>query len=111
MAGTSGPVKGGTPGHPINQTEGFGMYAQGGYYISDWKLQPWASAEYWNATDAFGSWRAYRLGLTYFVRGYNANVKLGYERVETAHEIGSSRAENSGRDHIDTLVLGLYLNF
>jgi hypothetical protein len=104
-------VKGGTPDHPINQTEGYGMYVQSGYYITAWKLQPWAAYEIWNATDAFGSWAAYRFGLTYYLKGFNANVRLGYERVETQHDIGASRTDNSNKDSINTVVLGLYLYF
>jgi hypothetical protein len=87
------------------------MYVQSGYYITAWKLQPWAAYEIWNATDAFGSWAAYRFGLTYYLKGFNANVRLGYERVETQHDIGASRTDNSNKDSINTVVLGLYLYF
>jgi hypothetical protein len=111
MVGGSGPVRSGVPGHPVNATEGKGGYVQGGYYFTDWKVQPWVAYEQWNATNAFGRWSAYRVGLSYFFKGQNANIKLGYERVNAEKDIGSSPTENSGKDSINTLVLGLYLMF
>jgi hypothetical protein len=111
MVGGSGPVRSGVPGHPSNATEGKGGYVQGGYYFSDWKVQPWVAYEQWYATDPFGRWNAYRVGLTYFFKGQNANIKLGYERVNTEKDIGSSPTNNSGKDSINTVVLGLYLMF
>jgi hypothetical protein len=111
MDGVASQVRGGVPGHNINQTEGFGPYVQGGYFIFDWNLQPWANYEYWNATDGFGSWSAYRTGLTYFLKGHNANIKLGYEHMQAQHDIGISRTENSGKDSIHTVMLGIFLYY
>jgi len=113
MVGGSGPVGSGKPDHPINATEGKGVYFQSGYYFPDWKIQPWAGYEFWHATNELGRWEAYRLGLSYFfkVRKLDANLKLGYERVNTEKDIGSSAENNSGKDSINTVVLGLYLTF
>jgi len=111
MVGASGPVRSGLPDHDMNQTEGKGGYAQIGYYFTDWKVQPWVAYERWNATDSFGRWYAYRLGLSYFFKGHDANIKLGYERVNTEKDIGSSPSSNSGKDSINTFVLGFYLRF
>jgi hypothetical protein len=113
MVGGSGPVGSGTSGHPINATEGKGIYVQSGYYFRDWKVQPWAAYEFWHATNELGRWEAYRLGLSYFfkVHGLDASLKLGYERVDTAQDIGSSSTDNSGKDSINTVVLGLNLTF
>ena len=99
--------------HPINATEGKGIYVQSGYYFPDWKVQPWAGYELWHATNELGRWDAYRLGLSYFfkVNGLDASLKLGYERVDTAKDIGSSIDNNSGKDSINTVVLGFYLTF
>jgi hypothetical protein len=113
MVGGSGPVGSGSPDHPINATEGKGVYFQSSYYFPDWKIQPWAGYELWHATNALGRWEAYRLGLSYFfkVKELNGSIKLGYERVNTEKDIGSSEEINSGKDSINTMVLGLYLTF
>ncbi len=104
-------VRSGIPDHPINATEGQGFYVQSGYYFKDWKLQPWAGYETWLATNSLGRWSAYRLGLTYFLRGQDVNLKVGYERVDTEKDIGSSGDVNSGKDNINTLVAGLFISF
>jgi hypothetical protein len=111
MVGGSGPVGSGITGHPINATEGKGYYLQSGYYFPDWKVQPWAGYEEWFATNQLGRWHAFRVGLTYFFKGQNANVKLGYERIDTSQDIGDSQTDNSGKDSINSVVLGLYLTF
>ncbi|MEJ2164757.1 MAG: hypothetical protein P8X90_04450 [Desulfobacterales bacterium] len=103
----------GKPDHPINATEGKGVYVQSGYYFPDWKIQPWAGYEFWHATNPLGRWEAYRLGMSYFfkINRLDASLKLGYERVNTEKDIGSSADNNSGKDSINTVVLGLYLTF
>jgi hypothetical protein len=113
MVGGSGPVGSGISNYPINATEGKGAYFQSGYYFRDWKIQPWAGYEFWHATNPLGRWAAYRLGLSYFfkVKKLDASLKLGYERVNTDKDIGSSEAINSGKDSINTVVLSLYLTF
>ena len=111
MVGGSGPVRSDIADHPIRETEGKGIYLQGGFYFPDWQVQPWASYEGWYATGKFGRWSAFRVGLTYFFKGQNANIKLGYERVDTVQDIGNSSTDNSGKDNINTFVLGLYLSF
>jgi hypothetical protein len=60
------------------QAEGWGYYAQTGYYIN--KIQPWVLYESWtsNAGDT-GSFFAIRGGLTYYIKDQNANVKFGAE--------------------------------
>jgi hypothetical protein len=104
-------VRSGIPDHPINATEGQGFYVQGGYYFKNLKIQPWAGYETWFATNSLGRWRAYRMGLTYFLRGQNVNLKIGYERVDTTKDIGTSDDVNSGKDNINTLVAGLFISF
>jgi hypothetical protein len=51
--------------------------------------------------------------LSYFfkVKGLDASMKLGYERVNTTKDIGSSKTVNSGKDSINTLVIGLFFTF
>ena len=108
MVGGSGAVSSGKSDHPINATEGKGAYFQG-----EWKIQPWAGYETWHATNPLGRWNAYRLGLSYFfkVKELDASMKLGYERVNTIKDIGSGETVNSGKDSINTLVLGLFFTF
>ena len=95
-------------GAPLNagvnadQTQGSGYYAQTGYYINKW--QPWFLYEDWDAdgnNDA-GDWSAYRVGLSYFFAGHNANVKIGYENTDN---------KTPGANDIQTFVLGAYITF
>ncbi len=44
-------------------------------------VQPWLAGEWWNARRDVGSYRAARVGLTWFLRGHAANVKVGYEHL------------------------------
>jgi hypothetical protein len=111
MVGLSDEVRGGVPGHFMNQTEGRGIYALTGYYFPKWKIQPWIGYEYWDSTDEWGTWDGEKVGVTYYIRGFDANVRLGYEHVHTQHDIGLSPTQNSGRDNIHTLVLALYLKY
>ena len=85
-----------------DQTQGKGYYAQAGYYINKW--QPWFLYEDWDAdgnNDA-GDWSAYRVGLSYFFAGHNANVKVGYENTDN---------KTPGANGIQTFVLGAYITF
>jgi hypothetical protein len=85
-----------------DQTQGSGFYAQTGYYINKW--QPWFLYEDWDAdgnNDA-GDWSAYRVGLSYFFAGHNANVKVGYENTDN---------KTPGANDIQTFVLGAYITF
>ena len=85
-----------------DQTQGSGYYAQTGYYINKW--QPWLMYEDWDSdgnNDA-GDWSAYRVGLSYFFAGHNANVKVGYENTDN---------KTTGQNDIQTFVLGAYITF
>jgi hypothetical protein len=85
-----------------DQTQGKGYYAQAGYYINKW--QPWFLYEDWDAdgnNDA-GDWSAYRVGVSYYFKGHNANVKLGYENTDN---------KTPGANDIQTVVLGAYITF
>lgn len=61
------------------RAQGSGWFAQAGYFVNDW--QPWINYERWksDAADARGSYKAYRAGLSYYLKGHNANVKAGFE--------------------------------
>lgn len=88
------------------RAEGDGFYVQAGYLID--KFQPWALFEQWtsDAEGDKGSYEAYRVGLTYFIRGQNANLKIGYERMKAASDIATST-----EDTIDSFLVGAYVTY
>jgi hypothetical protein len=106
------------PGDPIisttspttqnaKETQGNGLYGQIGYYLDDWQVQPWAGIDYWDSdgSNDIGSFTSYRIGLTYFFKGHNANVKIGYERFEAEENLAGQH------DDIDTFVTAFYVTF
>ena len=100
---TSGPPKN------AKETEGKGFYVQSGYYFENLHLQPWALFERWNsdASDDLGSWSAWRVGLSYFFKGHNANIKVGFEQFSSARNIGRT----SDDKNIESFLSGFYLSY
>jgi hypothetical protein len=90
----------------LSAVQGDGYYAQAGYVFKRW--QPWVMYEEWDSDDPLGvgSFSQYRMGLTYFLRGHNANIKLGYEKLETDTPI-----PGTVEDTISTVLLGVYTTF
>ena len=90
------------------QAEGDGFYVQAGYLMSNEKWQPWFLFEDWSAdaTTGKGSYGLWRVGVSYFMKGHNANVKVGYENFSADANIGSSN-----EDSIGSLVVGLYTTY
>lgn len=90
------------------QTQGDGWYSQAGYFINDWNLQPWLAYGSWDtdASDSEGSFSYWQVGLSYFFRGQNANIKAGYEFFNSDENIGTS-----DEDDIGTFLLGFYVTF
>ena len=88
--------------NPADNSQGDGFYLQSGYFINNW--QPWVAYEQWDAdgNDDAGDWDAYRVGVSYFFKGHNANVKLGWERTND---------DSPGGEDIDTVILGAYITF
>lgn len=71
------------------QAEGWGYYAQTGYYIN--KIQPWVLYEDWTSNaSGLGSFFAVRAGLTYYIKDQNANVKIGAEYFKAKESIDKS---------------------
>ncbi len=95
-----------TPFVNPRQSQGDGYYVQAGYFWNAW--QPWLEFEKWNSNDdtSKGSYDMYRIGVSYFLKGHNANVKLGFEQMEAEAPLG-----NTVEDSIDTVTLGLYLKY
>ena len=97
-------------GPPKNaqETEGEGFYVQGGYYLENLNLQPWALFERWDsdASDDVGSWAAWRVGVSYFIKGHNANVKMGFEQFMADEKIGGTADKN-----IESFLIGFYVSY
>ena len=98
----SGPTKNG------KETEGNGFYVQSGYYLENLNLQPWALFERWDsdASDDVGSWSAWRVGLSYFIKGHNANIKVGFEQFRPDENIGGTGGKN-----IESFLVGFYVSY
>jgi hypothetical protein len=90
------------------EAQGSGYYVQAGYLIKNEKWQPWFLYENWSADAASGkgSYDSWRVGLSYYMAGQNANFKFGYEKFTADANIGSS-SENS----IGSLVIGFYTTY
>ncbi len=89
--------------------EGDGWYAQAGYLMGeDQKWQPWALIESFDADapGGEGSYDLWRVGVSYFIAGHNANIKAGFESMNTDAPIGSTN-----EDSINSLVIGFYTTY
>ncbi len=88
------------------QSEGDGFYVQLGFYKNKW--QPWVLFEDWaaDAASGKGGYDMFRVGVSYFMVGHNANVKVGFESFSADANIGSS-----SEDSIQSLVVGLYTTY
>ncbi len=88
------------------QAQGDGFYVQLGYYKNKW--QPWILFEDWSSAAASGKggYDLFRVGVSYFMAGHNANVKVGFESFSADANIGSS-----SEDSIQSLVIGLYTTY
>lgn len=98
----------------LQKAEGDGFYIQGGYFWNNW--QPWLEYETWSseAANDLGSYDCFRFGVSYFLKGHNANVKAGYEIFNTdqnfTYEVGGSRIPST-EDSINSFVVGLYVTY
>lgn len=89
-----------------NAAQGTGFYAQAGYFFAE-HWQPWGEFEMWSSdsdTDV-GNYTAFRLGLTYYIEGQNANIKVGYENVSTDVPI------TGDEDSMNTFILGTFITY
>lgn len=95
--------------HPdMLHAQGPSMYVQAGYYVnSGW--QPWFMYESFSsdatATVDEGSFTNMRIGVTRFLKGQNANIKLGYESFKSELPIVGNE------DTIASMVLGFYTTY
>lgn len=90
------------------ETQGQGFYVQSGYFINSLNLQPWALYESWysDASNDLGSWNAWRAGLSYFIKGHNANIKVGFEQFSADQDIGGVADKN-----IESFLIGFYVSY
>jgi hypothetical protein len=97
------------PSKNAKETQGQGFYVQSGYFINNLNLQPWALYESWysDASDDLGSWSAWRAGLTYFFKGHNANIKVGFEQFRSDQNIGRI----SDDKNIESFLIGFYVSY
>ncbi len=94
-------------GDYMQHAAGSGMYVQTAYTMAGGKFQPWLDYETWtsDADDDAGSFNLMRLGVTYFLQGNNASIKLGYESFNTELPITGTE------DSIGTMVLAFHTTF
>lgn len=91
------------------QTQGDGWYVQTGYLLTDWNIQPWFLYESWESdavANDLGGFDSWRVGLTYFFKGHNANIKAGFEQVNADENI-----DGSDKDEINTFLIGFYVTY
>ncbi|MBM4149821.1 MAG: porin [Lentisphaerae bacterium] len=95
-----------TAARDATRAEGRGVYTQAGYLYR--KVQPWAGWERWEseADDDKGSYTMYRLGVTYYIKGFNANIKAGFEQLVADEKIGSTE-----EDTIESFAVGCYMTY
>lgn len=87
------------------QSEGDGFYVQAGYFMNNW--QPWVAYESWDsaATSRVGDYDALRVGISYFFKGHNANVKAGFENFSTDIPF------DGNEDSSTAFILGFYITY
>lgn len=90
----------------LRNSQGTGFYAQGGFLVNK-TWQPWAEVEQWNsdATGNVGSYQSFRVGITYFLQGQNANLKAGLESFKP--DVPPTTSDDS----FNSIVVGAYLTY
>ena len=88
------------------RSEGDGFYVQAGYLLpNNW--QPWVEYESWDSEDtgSVGDYDSFRVGVSYFFKGHNANVKAGFENFST--DVPFDGTEDSST----AFILGFYITY
>ena len=95
-----------TAARDLRRAEGDGYYVLAGYAMGHW--QPWLGYEDWssNAPEDVGAYDLVRVGATYYIKGHNAKMKGGYERLNTGAPIGKT-----GETAVDSIVVGMFLMY
>ncbi len=108
----AGPLS--ATGTPAKNSEGDGFYFQAGYFFQNmdpaWlnNFQPWFDFETWDSDGAGdrGRFDNFRIGLSYFLKGHNANIKIGYEVFDADRDF-----TGTSEDSIETFVSGVYVTY
>jgi hypothetical protein len=89
--------------------EGQGGYAQAGYFWNRW--QPWIEGEIWydDGNDE-GNYYLARIGLSYYIKEHNANIKAGYEYFKANNNFTSNGISLSD-DTVNTFAIGFYASY
>lgn len=89
-----------------DNVSGTGFYGQLGYLIQD-TWQPWALYETWSsdADNDAGNYNLWRIGLSYYLAGHNANIKAGFEQVSQDNPFAGDE------DSISSFVLGFFTTY
>lgn len=90
------------------QSQGNGFYIQSGLTVGQW--QPWFGYESWksDASDDTGSYSGSRLGVTYIIKGHQANIKFGVESIKAEQAFATSNGET---DELTTVSGGIFFTF
>jgi hypothetical protein len=90
----------------LKAVQGTGFYAQGGVLVAE-KWQPWGEFEMWSSDDDndVGSYKIFRIGVNYFLEGHNANIKAGFESMQSDVDLTPEE------DTINSFVIGTYLTY
>jgi hypothetical protein len=59
-----------------------------------------------DAASDLGDYSSYRIGVSYFLKGHNANIKVGYESFEPDENFSGTN-----EDDLSTFVIGLYTTY
>jgi len=93
--------------------QGTGYYTQLGYYLAS-GFQPWFAYESFSSDGAAdgngkiaGDFTSTRFGVTYFIDGHAANIKLGFESFSPDQPIMAGATEEST---VNTITLGFFTN-
>jgi hypothetical protein len=84
-------------------SQGSGFYGQAGYFVNNW--QPWGEFEMWSSDAANNDVTQFRVGVTRYLKGHNANVKAGYEMTT------GDGAILGMEDSVDAFVLGFFTTY
>ena len=109
------------PGYMNSQGSGF--YGQAGFFICSvagqrgW--QPWVEYESFDSDatanangEVMGTYTNFRVGVTYYLEGQHANIKLGYESFSSDTMLITDPADaTKGEDTINTITLGFYTTY
>jgi len=90
----------------VLNSQGNGYYVQAAVLFGKW--QPWVLYEKWDSDcpSGTGTYDSYRVGMSYYLLGHNAAIKIGYEQWNAETTIGSTM-----EDSITSIAAGIYITY